>query len=194
MGVCIYLSCIHCIWVGICIYLSHTGFPRGKESTCCCRRYRTGKRYKFDPWVRKIPWSCHQQPTPVFWPGKLHGQRSLTAHCPQGRKEADTTEHMCTHNADLWHLRVYLFITYRQIHDPFIDRAYSDIIKHTHLYYKSVLFIQVHARQLNKKKRNIGIIQENGKIIALERGKWLMILSPFHLSKNRETHWCFIIN
>ena len=32
----------------------------------------------FDPWVRKIPWRRKWQYTPVFLPGKLHGQRSLT--------------------------------------------------------------------------------------------------------------------
>ena len=31
----------------------------------------------FDPWVRKIPWRRKWQPTPVFLPGKSHGQRSL---------------------------------------------------------------------------------------------------------------------
>ena len=31
----------------------------------------------FDPWVGKIPWRSEWQPTPVFWPGKSHGQRSL---------------------------------------------------------------------------------------------------------------------
>ena len=29
------------------------------------------------PWVRKIPWRKKWQPTPVFLPGKSHGQRSL---------------------------------------------------------------------------------------------------------------------
>ena len=37
------------------------------------------KRCRFDPWVRKIPWSRKWQPTPVFLPGKSHGQRSLEA-------------------------------------------------------------------------------------------------------------------
>ena len=32
------------------------------------------------------------QPTAVFLPGKLHGQRSLAGHCPWGHKESDTTE------------------------------------------------------------------------------------------------------
>ena len=42
------------------------GLPRrhsGKESICQCKRYR------FDPWVGKIPWS--RKPTTVFLPGKF---------------------------------------------------------------------------------------------------------------------------
>ena len=31
----------------------------------------------FDPWVRKIPWRRKWQPTPIFLPGKFHGQRNL---------------------------------------------------------------------------------------------------------------------
>ena len=36
-------------------------------------------RHGFDPWAGKIPWRRTQQPTPVFLPGKSHGQRSLMA-------------------------------------------------------------------------------------------------------------------
>ena len=39
------------------------------------------------PWRRKWP------PTPVFLPGKLHGQRNRAGCRPRGRKESDTTEH-----------------------------------------------------------------------------------------------------
>ena len=35
------------------------------------------------------------------------------------------------------------------------------------------------------------MIQEYGKIIALERAKWLMIPSPFHLSKNKRNTLMF---
>ena len=35
------------------------------------------RRLGFDPWVRKIPWSRKLQPTPVFLPGKSHGQKTL---------------------------------------------------------------------------------------------------------------------
>ena len=37
------------------------------------------RRCGFNPWVGKIPWRRKWQPTPVFLPGKSHGQRSLVA-------------------------------------------------------------------------------------------------------------------
>ena len=53
------------------------------------------------PWVRKIPCRRKWQPTPVFLPGKLHGQRSLVGYSPLGcKKESDKTEcapHTYTH-------------------------------------------------------------------------------------------------
>ena len=65
------------------------GLPRwlsGKESSCQCRRY------KFNPWVRKIPWGRKWQPTSVFLPGKSHGWRTLAGYSPWDHKESDTTE------------------------------------------------------------------------------------------------------
>ena len=61
-----------------------------KESACQCRR---SKRHRFNPWLGKIPWSRKWQPTPVFLPGKFHGQRSLVGYNLRGCKELDTTEH-----------------------------------------------------------------------------------------------------
>ena len=61
-----------------------------KISACQCTRCR------FDPWVRKIPWRRKWQPTPVFLPGKFHGQRNLAGYSPWSHKELDTTEHACT--------------------------------------------------------------------------------------------------
>ena len=37
------------------------------------------------------------QPTPVFLPGKFHGQRNLAGYRPWGRKESDMTEQLGTH-------------------------------------------------------------------------------------------------
>ena len=55
-------------------YLGLPQWVSGQESTCQCRRC------KFDPWVRKIPQKRKWQPTPIFLPGKSHGQRSLDGH------------------------------------------------------------------------------------------------------------------
>ena len=63
-----------------------------KESACQCRRCR------FNPWVRKIPWRKKWQLTPVFLPGKFHGQRILTDYSPWGPKELDTTERAHVHH------------------------------------------------------------------------------------------------
>ena len=53
-------------------------------------------RTRFDPWIGKIPWKRKWQPTPVFLPGKSHGQRSLAGYSPWGRKESDMTEKLNT--------------------------------------------------------------------------------------------------
>ena len=44
------------------------------------------RRCNFNPWIRKIPWRRAWQPTPVFLPGKFHGQRRLVGYSPQGCK------------------------------------------------------------------------------------------------------------
>ena len=41
---------------------------------------------------RKIPWRRAWHPTPVFLPGKSHGQRSLAGYSPWSCKQSDTTE------------------------------------------------------------------------------------------------------
>ena len=50
------------------------------------------KRFRFNPWVGKIPWRRAWQPTPVFLPGEVHGHRNLGVYSPWGCKESDTTE------------------------------------------------------------------------------------------------------
>ena len=57
------------------------GLPRcfgDKQSTCKCRKRG------FSPWVRKIVWRRQWEPTPVFLPGKSHGQGSLVGYSPWG--------------------------------------------------------------------------------------------------------------
>ena len=45
-----------------------------------CRVHLQCRRRGFDPWVRKSLWRRKWQPTPVFLPGKSHGQRSLAGY------------------------------------------------------------------------------------------------------------------
>ena len=61
----------------------------GRESACQCRRHN---RCRLDPRVGKVPWRMAWQLTPVFLPGKSHGQRSLVGHSPWGCKELAMTE------------------------------------------------------------------------------------------------------
>ena len=46
------------------------------------------------PGVRKTPWSRKWQPTPIFLPGRSHGQGSLAGYGPWGCKELDKTEQL----------------------------------------------------------------------------------------------------
>ena len=62
----------------------------GKESACQC--WRRG----FHPRVGKVPWRRKWQPTPVFLPGKSHGEGSLEGHSPWGHEELDMTEQLNT--------------------------------------------------------------------------------------------------
>ena len=48
----------------------------------------------FDPWVGKIPWRREWQPTPVFLPWKLQGQRRLMGYSRWGHKEPNMTERL----------------------------------------------------------------------------------------------------
>ena len=64
------------------------GGPSGKELSCQCRRH---KRCRFDPWVWEDPLEEVTATTPVFLPGKSHGQRSLVGYSPWVT-ESDMTE------------------------------------------------------------------------------------------------------
>ena len=50
------------------------------------------------PGSERSPWSQKWQPTPVFLPGKFHGQGTLAGYSPWDDKESDTTEQACMLN------------------------------------------------------------------------------------------------
>ena len=84
-------------------YLIESGFPGGaggKESTWQCRKCQ---KHRFDPYpnlIGKIPWSKQWQLTPVFFPRKFHGQKSMEDYSPCGCQESDMTEHAHMHTSD----------------------------------------------------------------------------------------------
>ena len=80
-------------WLGLPWWLS------GKELTYQCRKHG------LDPWIRKIPWRRERQPTPVFLPGKSHGQRSLLGYSPWGHKRVG-------HDLATKQQQVYIFQCY----------------------------------------------------------------------------------
>ena len=58
----------------------------GKEATCQCRRCR---KCRFNSWIGNVPQRRQWQPSPVFFLGKSHGERSLADRSPWGREESD---------------------------------------------------------------------------------------------------------
>ena len=79
---------------------SQSGGARGQESACQCRGRQ---RCRFDPWVRKSPWSRTWQHTPVFFPGKFNGQRSLAGyiHVVSKNQTQLSRQHTHTHTHTL---------------------------------------------------------------------------------------------
>jgi len=68
---------------------SHHGLPRwlsGNEAAWQCRRCR------FNPWVRKIPWSRKWQPTSAFLPRKI--PRQATTFHVVTKSRIGVTEHV----------------------------------------------------------------------------------------------------
>ena len=59
------------------------GLPRLLSSKKICLPMQ---KMQFNPLVGKILWERKWQPTPVFLPGKSHGQRSLEGYSPWNHK------------------------------------------------------------------------------------------------------------
>ena len=56
------------------------------------------RKLRLDLWVGKIPWGRAWLPTPVFLPGKSHGERSLVGYSPWGHTESGTAKQLRIHN------------------------------------------------------------------------------------------------
>ena len=87
---------------------------------------------QFNPWVMKIPWRRQWQPTLVFLPGKLCGQRSPVGYSPWGHKESDTTEqltlsHFLSRPAIFDYL-FYLNVRFLYTHSSFSLGNFSEVM------------------------------------------------------------------
>ena len=88
--VCKFFIFSHSLWLFLINLEIHSlftilfGFPGGSDGKASS--YIQYRRAGFDPWVGKIPWRRKWQHTPVFLPGKSHGQRSLAGCSPWGHK------------------------------------------------------------------------------------------------------------
>ena len=80
-----------------------------KESAC---QYRRCRRCGFNPWIGKMPWRREWQPTPVFLPGKCHGQRSLAGYSPCSHRESDKAEHA---GCKYFNNFAYIFLTLKYL-------------------------------------------------------------------------------
>ena len=58
------------------------------------------------PGLERFPSRRAWQPTPVFFAGESHGQRSLVGCSPWGHKQSDTTERMHTHTHTHTHTHI----------------------------------------------------------------------------------------
>ena len=56
------------------------------------------RRCGFHLWVGKIPWRKKWQSTPIFLPGKFHGQGSLASYSPWGPKKIQTWQQLIKNN------------------------------------------------------------------------------------------------
>ena len=69
---------------------NHLDFPSGSV----VKNLPAKQEMQVQSLIRKIPWRRKRPPTPVFLPGKSHGQRSLEGYSPKSPKESDTTEQL----------------------------------------------------------------------------------------------------
>ena len=73
--------------------LSHTANSRWHSVVHVVYKFPCYSLHTSHPLLPHLTSAVSVSPTPVFLPGKSHGQRSLGDYSPWGYKELDTTEH-----------------------------------------------------------------------------------------------------
>ena len=83
-------------------------------------------------WVGKTPWRRERLPTPVFWPGEVHGLCS-----PRGHKGSDRTEQISLSLSLLFYILWSLF-SYTLWCAPYTSKCVSRLTSSAFLYSSSV--------------------------------------------------------
>ena len=80
----------------LCFLHAHLKFfhKRGHMSHCLLQLASFAQEF--------VRWRREWIPTPVFLPGKSHGQRSLAGYSPQCHKELDMTQRLCMPGCNIW--------------------------------------------------------------------------------------------
>ena len=81
----------------VCAYTAPGGFPDGAVVKNPPAFAGDAEDTSLIPGSGRFPWKRVWQATPVFLPGKFHGQRGQAGYSPQSCKVLDTTEHAYTH-------------------------------------------------------------------------------------------------
>ena len=97
----------------------------------------------------KDPLEREWQPTPVFWPGESHGQKSLAGYSPWGHRELDTTERV-TQTPYIIKMRYLLWMD-AHLFDPHRTPSFTtlrpkDSGQCTHLFIHSLFSLFIHLR------------------------------------------------
>ena len=126
----IYMIYIQCVYVSLCKYIGikniyfhiykhipytsmylcvqyiHLHF---KDTSSSKFPYSKGKQKFQEIYIHSCSSRKEWQPTPVFLPGRSHGQRSLVGYHPWGCKESDTIEQLTLTNILINFLTLFLF-------------------------------------------------------------------------------------
>ena len=111
--------------------------------------------------MEKILWRRKWQPTPVFLPGKFHGQKNLAGYSPWGHIESDTTEQLTL--TDLFIVSVFLLPKFQIPGSGWICLVWD-----RYLSVKGVIIYGNSWRDMNRH----GLWEYSTQVFSIKGNKW----------------------